>query len=301
MPLVFRPNRDVTRDDADILINTVNTVGVMGKGVALAFKNRWPEIMAPYREACRSGALRPGGCLLFPLPDGRRWAALATKADWRAPSRYEWVESGLEELARLAATSSVAIPPPGCGNGGLDWTRVGPLVIDKLGHLDLRIYGEDPRGPKARPETAETSGAPARPSVEMRQVALASAQLYLTAVRDGFATLSETAPAKEALAPVRQALGAAGRRLREAGVVTKENGRWGVRNAAIAALDPGTLAAADTEARAALAALDAPAARGVLADAGKSATLAAAERLRRALAPEAARTDTEMRRIGFER
>ncbi len=143
MPVIYRPGDDVTQDNAAILVNTVNTVGVSGKGVALAFRQRWPAIMAPYVAACRSGRLQAGGCLLFPLPDGRLWAALATKAHWRDPSQLAWVETGLSQLADLAAQAgvrSIAIPPPGCGNGGLLWTRVEPLVLAALGGFDLRIY-----------------------------------------------------------------------------------------------------------------------------------------------------------------
>lgn len=141
---------NIVNDDADILVNTVNVVGVMGKGVALAFKQRWPSIVPAYTAACRSGRLRGGGCLLFPLPDGRRWAALATKEHWRAPSRLEWVEAGLNELARLADAAgahSIAIPPPGCGAGGLDWASVKPLVLTALGRFDLRIYARPARHP----------------------------------------------------------------------------------------------------------------------------------------------------------
>ena len=154
----YRPGGDVTQDDADILVNTVNAVGVMGKGVALAFRQRWPTIMAPYVAACRSGQLRAGGCLLLPLPDGRLWAALATKAHWRDPSQMAWVEQGLSRLADLAAQAgarSIAIPPPGCGNGGLDWMRVEPLVLAALSGFDLRIYaatqGSSVCAPTSRP------------------------------------------------------------------------------------------------------------------------------------------------------
>lgn len=142
---------DVTRDQADLLVNTVNTVGVMGKGVALAFKSRWPTIMGPYLAACRNGRLRPGGCIVLPLPDGtgRRWAALATKAHWRHPSTYDWIATGLAHLrteARRLNVRSIALPPPGCGNGGLDWTRVHPLVLEHLAEFDLRIYAAAPGG-----------------------------------------------------------------------------------------------------------------------------------------------------------
>lgn len=139
---------NIVNDDAGILVNTVNTVGIMGKGVALAFKQRWPGIMPDYIDACRSGRLRPGGCLLLPLPDGRLWAALATKAHWRNPSSLEWIRTGLDELSQLAGSSaskSIAIPPPGCGLGGLEWMDVKPLVLGALGRFDLRIYGRPPQ------------------------------------------------------------------------------------------------------------------------------------------------------------
>ena len=156
MSVCYIPAGNITDDSADILVNTVNEVGVAGKGVALAFRNRWPAIMRPYKAACASGRLRAGGCLLFPLPGPedailplfgaprqRFWAALATKSNWRDPSRIGWIETGLAELARLARDAgarSVAIPPPGCGNGGLDWKTVEPLVLDALRGFDLRIY-----------------------------------------------------------------------------------------------------------------------------------------------------------------
>ena len=142
---------DITSDVADILVNTVNCVGVAGKGVALAFKEQWPSIMPVYRAACRRKEILPGGCLLFPLPvgiDGRRryWAALATKDHWEDDSRYEWIESGLAELtkvARMVGARTIAIPPLGYGNGHLDWVKVHPMVLHALSEFDLRIYGSE--------------------------------------------------------------------------------------------------------------------------------------------------------------
>lgn len=139
----FYPGCDVTLDDADILVNTVNQVGTMGKGVARDFFTRWPSILSPYRAACADGTIQAGRCVLFALPDGRRWAALATKAHWLNGSRMSWVRSGLLELAEQAGAvgaRSIALPAPGCGNGGLDWAEVGPLVLDALRGFDLRIY-----------------------------------------------------------------------------------------------------------------------------------------------------------------
>ena len=112
----YHPRRDVTESAADLLTCTVNEVGVMGAGVALAFRKRWPGIVASYAAACCDGRLRAGGCLLLPLPDGRLWAALATKADWRNPSRIEWVESGLACLSNPAVPGRLGtlVPPQDC-------------------------------------------------------------------------------------------------------------------------------------------------------------------------------------------
>ncbi len=145
--ITYHPGRNIVDDDADVLVNTVNAVGVMGKGVALAFARRWPGIVDLYKDDCRSGYLKAGGCVLYPLPRGgdRSWAALATKDHWRQPSRMAWIESGLARLADHAGEigyRSIAIPPPGCGNGGLDWREVEPIVLRHLGGFDLRIYGE---------------------------------------------------------------------------------------------------------------------------------------------------------------
>ena len=152
---------NIVDDRAEVLVNTVNCQlspsgkPVMGAGVAKAFRDKWGDaVLEPYAAAIRSGELRPGRALLFDLPDGRKWAALATKDDWQSPSKMEWVESGLKELGdklRAGGFSSVAIPPPGCGNGGLDWKKVEPLVHRNLKGLNVSMYGK-PSGAMLRPE-----------------------------------------------------------------------------------------------------------------------------------------------------
>lgn len=115
---------------AEALVNTVNTVGVMGKGIALMFRERFDDNYARYRAACKAGELRAGSLLVTEpgeLQGPRYVVNFATKQDWRAPSRIEWVRSGLEELRRFLnehRVRSVAIPPLGAGNGGLDWAAV---------------------------------------------------------------------------------------------------------------------------------------------------------------------------------
>lgn len=148
---VIYSNGNIVDDKAQVLVNTVNAQlspsgrGVMGKGVALAFAQRYPEILKDYENAIRSGELTAGRALLFDLPDGRKWAALATKDHWQENSKMEWVDSGLKELGeklRAGGFSSVAITPPGCGNGGLDWKKVEPLVHQHLQGVAILLYAK---------------------------------------------------------------------------------------------------------------------------------------------------------------
>lgn len=157
---------DIVEDRAEVIVNTVNSQlseygnPVMGKGVALAYKEKWgAAVMRPYGDAIRSGELRPGRALLFDLPDGRKWAALATKDHFRDPSRMEWVESGLKELGeklRAAGVRSVALTPPGCGNGGLDWRKVEPLVHEHLHGIDKVVLYGKPSGAMIEPDVEKS-------------------------------------------------------------------------------------------------------------------------------------------------
>lgn len=150
--ITFQPAQDVTSSDADLLVNTVNTVGVMGKGVALAFKKAFGEIMAPYEAACAAGRLAPGTFQVLPTEDGRHVVNLATKQDWRDPSQYEWVGSGLVYLNRHLRERdprpmSICMPTPGAGNGGLDAGRVQQMVATYLHEamregMDVRLCAE---------------------------------------------------------------------------------------------------------------------------------------------------------------
>ena len=130
-------------DRADLLVNTVNCVGVMGAGLAKAFATAFPHIVPPYQAACRAGQIIPGTALLFPLGDGRLWAALATKNHWGNPSQLDWVRSGLYDLAaraRHAGVNSIAIGRPGCGLGGLRWDLVRPVLMAALADFRVTVY-----------------------------------------------------------------------------------------------------------------------------------------------------------------
>ena len=135
-------------DDAQALVNTVNTVGVMGKGIALQFKERFPENYNIYSRACKEGLLTVGQLLITEIKrlDGEKLIInFPTKTTWRRPSEYAYIESGLLTLRskiQELGIRSIAIPPLGSHNGGLDWARVKKMIIDSLGDLDcdVRIY-----------------------------------------------------------------------------------------------------------------------------------------------------------------
>lgn len=119
----------------EALINTVNTVGVMGKGIALQFAKAYPDMRKAYEKACKAGEVVPGRMWLYDcggLAGGPRWIInFPTKRHWRASSRMEDIESGLINLAAVIRQNhirSIAIPPLGCGNGGLDWSEVRPKI-----------------------------------------------------------------------------------------------------------------------------------------------------------------------------
>ncbi len=132
----------------EALVNTVNTVGVMGKGIALQFKERFPSNNKKYVEACKTGALDIGKLLIVDETtlEGRKIIInFPTKRDWKHRSAYAYIESGLEALVtelKKSHIKSLAIPPLGCGNGGLDWAKVKPMMVQYLNDLpiDIQIY-----------------------------------------------------------------------------------------------------------------------------------------------------------------
>ncbi len=122
--------------DVEALVNPVNTKGVMGKGLALQFKKAFPENFAEYERACRAGEVTTGRVHVVPrLASPRYIINFPTKNHWRQPSKLDYVREGmkdlLEHIQRLGIRS-VAMPPLGCGNGGLDWRVVRPVIIDAL-------------------------------------------------------------------------------------------------------------------------------------------------------------------------
>jgi len=126
----------------EALINTVNEVGVMGKGIALMFRESFPENARAYEAACKSGDVRVGKMFVTKERDltGERWIInFPTKKHWRNPSKVEWIREGLRDLAlvvRDRGIRSVAVPPLGCGNGGLEWTQVRREIEAALSELE---------------------------------------------------------------------------------------------------------------------------------------------------------------------
>ncbi len=126
---------------AQVLVNTVNCVGVMGKGIALEFKTRWPQIMPAYQRACQDGSLRPGVVQFLPLPKDRWVANFPTKLHWRDGSQLAWIKDGLPSLMggmQERGLLSVAMPALGCSNGGLSFDQVRPLVEEAFSHSPLQ-------------------------------------------------------------------------------------------------------------------------------------------------------------------
>lgn len=131
--LLYNPTMKIQNSHADLLVNTVNTVGVMGAGLALDMKNAFPQIMPPYLDACKTGRLEPGTFQVLKVNDRQRVMNLATKAHWKAPSQPEWVGVGLLYMNAFleknsGKISTVAMPLPGGGLGGLAPERVHHMV-----------------------------------------------------------------------------------------------------------------------------------------------------------------------------
>lgn len=133
---------DLFASQAQTLTNAVNTVGVMGKGIALECKRRYPDMFADYVRRCDQGEVQLGVPYLYRRPTTPWILNFPTKGQWRSPSRLDDVASGLDHLAENAEAwgiESIAVPALGCGAGGLDWSDVGPMLSDRLSRLDIPV------------------------------------------------------------------------------------------------------------------------------------------------------------------
>ncbi|MEG3895747.1 MULTISPECIES: type II toxin-antitoxin system antitoxin DNA ADP-ribosyl glycohydrolase DarG [unclassified Microcoleus] len=139
--------------NAEALVNTVNCVGVMGKGIALQFKQAYPENFRQYEKACRAGEVQPGQMFVIStgnLFNPRYIINFPTKRHWKGKSKIEDIKSGLtaliQEIKQLGITS-IAVPPLGCGNGGLSWKTVKPLIESAFLELpNVQVLLFEPQG-----------------------------------------------------------------------------------------------------------------------------------------------------------
>jgi O-acetyl-ADP-ribose deacetylase (regulator of RNase III) len=170
---------DLLTSDAEALVNTVNTVGVMGKGVALQFKKAFPDNYRAYKRACDREAVQPGHMFVFEtgqLTGPRLVINFPTKRHWRGRAHLEYIDAGLADLAdvlRKHNVRSVAIPPLGCGNGGLHWSDVRPRIEEALTPLadtQVVLYG-----PGAPPPVRQQRTATKRPKMTRGRAALIAA------------------------------------------------------------------------------------------------------------------------------
>ena len=181
----------------EALVNTVNTAGVMGKGIALQFRQAYPQMFRAYEHACKAGEVRLGKMHVVDLGGllgGPRWVInFPTKGHWRSRSRLADIDTGLQDLAatmRRLNIRSIAVPPLGCGLGGLEWSEVRPRIETALGQLpDVRVLLF---APGAAPAAMSMPNRTGRPKMTIGQAALiALMNRYLGGLLDPFVSLLE--------------------------------------------------------------------------------------------------------------
>jgi len=187
---------DILNAKADALVNTVNCVGVMGRGIALQFAKAFPEMLRAYEAASKRGDVEPGKVLTHDLnrfEQPHYVINVPTKKHWRGKSRMEYVEAGLaalvEEVRRLGV-KSVAVPPLGCGLGGLEWSDVRPRIEQAFLALpDVHVLVFEPKGAPSAEDMAKEQKKPNM--TEGRALLLGLMRRYLAAAMDPSVTLLE--------------------------------------------------------------------------------------------------------------
>jgi len=187
---------DILNADVEALVNTVNCVGIMGRGIALQFKNMFPENFRAYANACARDDVQPGKMFVFEtreLTNPRFIINFPTKRHWKGKSRIEDIDAGLvalrEEIVRRHIRS-IAIPPLGSGLGGLEWADVRPRIVkalEDLGGVDVRVYE-----PKGAPEASAMVRQQTVPNMTPGRAALITLmQRYIGGLMDPFVSLLE--------------------------------------------------------------------------------------------------------------
>ncbi len=149
---------DIFTSPAQVIVNTVNTVGVMGKGIALEFKKRYPQMFEVYKSACEKRKFTIGKLMLVSASD-HMILLFPTKENWRYPSKLSYIEQGLKRFCDKYAErgiTSIAFPKLGCGNGELSWDDVRPLMERYLKSLPIDVYIYLKSGMAEKPEHKQT-------------------------------------------------------------------------------------------------------------------------------------------------
>lgn len=187
---------DILAADAEALVNTVNCVGIMGRGIALQFRNAFPDNFKAYEAVCKRNELHPGQMFVFQtgqLTNPRYIINFPTKRHWKGNSRLADIESGLTALVgeiRRLGIRSIAIPPLGCGQGGLDWADVRPRIEQALSAVpDVRVQLFSPTGTPA--PALSTASRPAPKMTAARAALVGLMQRYLGGLMDPFISLLE--------------------------------------------------------------------------------------------------------------
>jgi len=193
MAMIEFTTGDILRADVEALVNTVNCVGVMGRGIALQFKNTFPDNFKAYEAACIRDEVQPGRMFVFErrsLTNPKFIINFPTKRHWRGKSRIEDIDSGLAALAeeiRHRNIRSIAIPPLGSGLGGLDWADVRPRIVEALHDFDnLRAVIFEP---SSAPVATKSRDVPNMTAGRAALVVLI--HRYLSGLMDPFVTLIE--------------------------------------------------------------------------------------------------------------
>ena len=153
--------KTIFESSAQTLVNTINCVGVMGKGLALEFKNRYPAMFDKYKSFCDKGVFKPGVLWIYKAEDGKWILNFPTKIDWRNPSEMSYIEEGLTKFVEIwkeKGITSIAFPLLGCNNGGLNPDEVIPLMekyLNQCEGLDATIYDNREPEIKEKPDITE--------------------------------------------------------------------------------------------------------------------------------------------------
>ena len=187
---------DILSADVEALVNTVNCVGISGRGIALQFRKAFPENFKAYELACKRGEVQPGRMFVFDtgqLTNPRYIINFPTKRHWRGKSRLEDIELGLQALVREVrqrGIRSIAVPPLGCGLGGLRWSKVRPKIEEALAALpDVRAIVFAPSRKGAATELTRSTEVPRMTPGRAALVGLM--HRYLSGLLDPFISLLE--------------------------------------------------------------------------------------------------------------